>query len=163
MPAAETRSILIRPADGAEDIAHARRLFQAYQASLSVDLCFQNFAEELSSLPGAYAPPHGCLLLAMDGAVPVGTVALRPLQTDSDAEMKRLFVVPEVRGLSIGRRLVAAVITHARRQGYRRLLLDTLPEMEAAQRLYRDVGFVETGPYVHNPVKGARYLLLTLV
>lgn len=152
----------IRPVEGPDDIAHIRRLFLDYQASLSVDLCFQGFANELAGLPGAYAGPAGLLLLAWRNGVPVGCVALRRL-TAEDAEMKRLYVTPSARGLSIGRCLVDAVINHARAQGYRRIFLDTLPEMAAAQGLYQELGFVETGPYVHNPVQGAKFFQLTLV
>lgn len=163
MSIAERRLITIRPATGLEDIAHARRLFEAYAASLSVDLCFQGFATELAGLPGAYAPPAGVLLLALDGGLPVGCVAMRPVASSRDAEMKRLYVSPAARGLGVGRRLVETLIAQARGQGYCRLLLDTLPEMAVAQLLYRDLGFVATGAYTHSPVLGAKFFSLTLV
>lgn len=163
MSVADRRLITIRPATAPEDIAHARRLFEAYAASLSVDLCFQGFAAELAGLPGAYAAPAGVLLLALDGGVPVGCVAMRPLATAHDAEMKRLYVSPAARGLGVGRRLVEALIAYARGQGYHRLFLDTLPEMAVAQLLYRELGFVETGAYTHSPVPGAKFFCLTLV
>lgn len=164
MPAADGRPITIRPATGPDDIAHAHRLFETYAAALGVDLCFQNFADELAGLPGAYAPPSGALLLAMDGGVPIGCVAMRPLDiTAHDAEMKRLYVSPGARGAGVGRRLVEALVDRARGQGYRDLYLDTLPEMGVAQRLYRALGFEETSAYVHNPVPGSKFFRLTLL
>jgi GNAT superfamily N-acetyltransferase len=76
--------------------------------------------------------------------------------------MKRLYVRAEARGLGAGRLLVKAVIERARRLGYRRMLLDTLPAMREAQALYRRIGFVETAPYRFNPVPDAAFFELDL-
>lgn len=160
---AETGSgdVLIWEAQGAAEIADVVRLFREYETSLSVDLCFQDFEAEIAGLPGAYAPPRGRLFLARRDGKPVGCIALRPLG-ESDGEMKRLYVRPAARGTGAGRRLVDAVLSAARETGYRRLLLDTLPEMVDAQRLYLGLGFQETQAYVHNPVPGAKFMVLHL-
>jgi ribosomal protein S18 acetylase RimI-like enzyme len=139
----------------------ARRLVSAYAASLPFDLGFQGFEQELASLPGDYAPPRGRLLVARVGERSVGCVALRPLDAGT-GELKRLWVEPEARGTGAGRRLVAAAIAEARTVGYSRIRLDTTPGMEAAQALYRSLGFVEIAPYRSNPVPGTTYLELAL-
>ena len=136
-------------------------LFRAYQQSLSVDLCFQGFDDEIAQLPGAYAAPSGRLLLASIGAEPVGCVALRRHDPET-GEMKRLYVRSSARGHGIGRRLVEQIVIEARMIGYRRLSLDTLPEMVEAQALYEVHGFRTVEPYTFNPVPGAKYLGLTL-
>jgi GNAT superfamily N-acetyltransferase len=99
----------IRQAANPADIKIARKLFQEYAAWLGVDLCFQGFDSELAKLPGLYAPPRGRLLLAWEGTLPAGCVALRPLD-QTVCEMKRLFVRPSFRVHGIGKRLAEQII-----------------------------------------------------
>ena len=167
--------VIIRPALTPDDIPAVRTLFEEYAASIGVDLCFQGFAAEVAGLPGDYAPPGGCLLLAIEtggaddtraaGAAaagrPVGCIALRPLEPGI-CEMKRLFARPEARGSGIGRRLAEAVITQARARGYAKMRLDTLPSMQRARALYAALGFRSIPPYRHNPIPGADYLEMDL-
>ncbi len=138
-----------------------RLLFQEYARSLSVDLCFQNFSEELDSLPGEYAQPRGGLLLAQVNGEPAGCCAFRPLDTadySNACEMKRLYVRPQFRGLGLGRRLAEGILELAAQADYDCILLDTLDEMESARALYEDLGFEEIPPYYYNPIAGAHYL-----
>ena len=142
------------------DIEDARRLFREYEASLGIPLCFQNFEQELKELPGRYAPPKGALLLARDGRAGLaGCVALRPLPPDDGVcEMKRLYLRDAFRGCGVGRALAEAIIAEARRIGYRRMRLDTLPSMRRAIPLYRSLGFTEIARYTDNPVEGVLFL-----
>lgn len=159
--------LVIRDARSSADVATVRGLFEEYAASLEVDLCFQNFTEELGGLPGDYAPPHGCLLLAHVRERAVGCVALRPLPVGaapegSAGEIKRLYVRPEARGAALGRALASAAIERARTIGYRELKLDTLTTMTEARALYASLGFRECAPYYRNPLPGTAYMALTL-
>jgi 2-haloalkanoic acid dehalogenase type II len=138
-------------------LAHVRALFLEYAAGLGIDLGFQNFDSELASLPGAYTPPGGTLLLATYGVQVAGCAALRPLEGEI-CEMKRLYVRVEHRKRGIGRMLAAATLSAARQAGYARMRLDTLPSMREAISLYRSLGFCEVPPYRYNPIPGARYL-----
>lgn len=152
-------SFLIRPVRSAEDRRDAAALVAAYGASLGVDLSYQGFETELAGLPGRYAPPGGEMLLARGaGAVPLGCVALRPLDRLGLCEMKRLYVVPAGRGTGLGLALVEAVLGEARRIGYARVVLDTLPFMAEAVALYRRAGFTEIEPYYRTPVAGTIFL-----
>ena len=148
-----------------EQLAATRLIFQEYADQLGIDLCFQNFAAELAGLPGDYAPPQGCLLLALlDGEI-AGCCAMRPLETvdyPNACEMKRLYVRPDFRRFGLGRQLVEAVLDAARIAGYHSVLLDTLNDMEAARALYEDLGFKDIPPYYHNPIAGAHYLKVDL-
>ncbi len=151
----------IRAASTESDLREIRRLFREYTEWLAIDLSFQNFDKEFEGLPGVYAPPDGRLLIASEEDRAGGCIALRMLNHDRSekiCEMKRLYVRPEYRGTGLGRRLVLAIMAEARAIGYRRMRLDTLPQMGAAQGLYRSAGFHEIEPYCFNPVPGARFL-----
>jgi putative acetyltransferase len=145
--------------------AVARSLIQEYgaeiSASMSADLCFQNFAAELENLPAMYGPPFGCLLLAGRDDEWVGCCGLRRF-SDEVCEMKRLYVKPSARGVALGRRLIERLLPTACALGYQRMVLDTLVDMNAAQALYRSFGFRPTQPYYLNPIPGASYMELDL-
>jgi putative acetyltransferase len=153
--------ILIIEASGSPDVATVRSMFEEYASTLGFDLDFQDFDDELTSLPGRYAPPEGCLLLAKDGESVAGCVGVRPID-ERTCEMKRLYVRPEFRGRGAGRALAEEAIARARLMGYERMRLDTLGSMTEANALYRSLGFAEIGSYRYNPIEGARYFELSL-
>lgn len=139
----------------------ARALIEEYAASLNLDLSFQDIAHELEHLDVEYAPPAGAFLLAAEGGSCVGCVGLRPFSAGA-AEIKRLYTVPAARGRGLGRLLAEAIVARGRQLGYERLLLDTLPSMRDAQRLYLSLGFKPTVAYRYNPVADTAFLELQL-
>jgi GNAT superfamily N-acetyltransferase len=154
----------IRAVRSAADLAAVVALFRAYADSLGIDLDYQDFATELATMPGKYAPPAGELLLARDlRGAPLGCVALRPLTAEGCCEMKRLYVLPSGRGAGLGKALVDAILQKAARIGYREIRLDTLPDMAEAMALYRQAGFAAVDPYYDTPVAGTRFLGRSLV
>ncbi len=145
----------------ATDLEGVRILFLEYASSLKIDLCFQNFQQELAGLPGEYGAPRGALFLATVRGNFAGCCAMRPLDAvdySNACEMKRLYVRPQYRGLRLGRMLAEAVLDAARIAGYDNILLDTLDDMESARALYQELGFEEIPPYYFNPIAGAHYL-----
>ena len=136
-------------------------MFREYAASINADICFQGFEEELASLPGKYACPAGCVLLAFVNDDLAGCGAMRPL-AEGACEMKRLYVRPGFRGRDIGRELAEALIEKARVAEYQTMRLDTLATMTTAQALYATLGFKPTAAYYNNPIAGTVYLELAL-
>jgi putative acetyltransferase len=144
------------------EMATVRSLFQEYAGSLGIDLGFQQFDRELAELPGPYASPSGCILLAQADGQPAGCVALKPLAAGI-CEMKRLYVRPQNRGARLGRLLAERIIQEARDLGYSRIRLDTIPSiMGSAVRLYGDLGFETIPPYCDNPFPDALFMELRL-
>jgi GNAT superfamily N-acetyltransferase len=160
-----SRTYRLVEAETAAQFDAARALIEEYAAqigaSMGIDLGFQNFTAELNQLTEMYGPPSGCLLLANCGDEWVGCGALRRF-TEHVCEMKRLYVKPSARGAQLGRRLTERLVTKARTLGYRRMVLDTLKDMIAAQTLYRSLGFSETKPYYFNPMAGVSFMELDL-
>jgi GNAT superfamily N-acetyltransferase len=128
--------------------------------------CFGSLEKEAARLPQAYQEQGGGCLMAHANGQPAGFIAWRaiPASVASNAwELKRLWVRPIARGLSLGRILTQAVLDRAVAAGCRTVYLDTVPEaMPEAHRLYLDLGFEPCAPYNDNPVEGLAYLSKSL-
>ncbi|HEX2838536.1 MAG TPA: GNAT family N-acetyltransferase [Phycisphaerales bacterium] len=145
-------------------IEAAATLFREYAetlpASAQLSLAHQGFESELAGLPGKYAPPQGCILLAVHGSAAIGVVAMRPLDPSGIraedptpvCEMKRMYVRPTARGLGAGKALAVELLSRARACGYRMMKLDTEPDFVPAVSLYRSLGFVDIPRYNDDPV-----------
>lgn len=131
-------------------VAIARELFKEYELELGVDLCFQNFSEELAEMPGKYGPPNGRLLVVVDDRRPIACGALRPLEPGV-CELKRIYIRPENRGLGLGRAITVHLMEQGRILGYETVRLDTLRRLNIAVRMYESLGFTEIPPYCFNP------------
>jgi GNAT superfamily N-acetyltransferase len=149
-------------AETSGQIDDARRLFREYESWHGMDLCFQDYEQELAELPWKYVKPEGRLFLAYSDDKLAGCIAMRKLD-DGICEMKRLFVRDGFRGEHIGVSLVEKLIDEARAEGYLKMRLDTFPQkMGKAVSLYESHGFREIAPYYENPHSGVLYMELDL-
>jgi len=138
-----------------------KKLFLEYSRIIQIDLSFQDFKSELKDISIQYNKPDGgLLLLKIDGKF-TGCAGIRKIDPES-AELKRMYIRKQYRGYGFGKQLLTAAIDLAGRIGYKKIQLDTLPEMKAAIRLYESAGFVETEPYRFNPIEGAKFFQLIL-
>lgn len=143
------------------DYQQAVELTGDYAQWLDLDLCFQNFDQELQTFPAMYGAGTGIFLLAFAENDLAGGVGLRRLD-EQICEMKRLYVYDKFKGSGAGRLLCQELIDKARELGYRRMRLDTLPRMVAANRLYEKLGFRDIPAYRYNPDPTTRYMELNL-
>ncbi len=138
----------LRPPQSKKEWDVVKGLLIDYRNEFDDKTCFTSFEEELENIEGLYADPRKVKLIAVEhpGNKIVGCVGLRTLEAGV-AEMKRLYVIPSHRGLHIGRMLADEIIAIATKMKYRKIILDTMNEMQDAKRLYQRLGFVVIEPY----------------
>jgi DNA-binding MarR family transcriptional regulator/GNAT superfamily N-acetyltransferase len=95
-------------------------------------------------------PPAGVFLVATLHGQPVGCGGLK-LRRRAPAEIKRMWVSPDVRGLGVGRRLLAALEARAADNGARAVVLDTNRALTEAIAMYRSAGYCEVPAYNDEP------------
>ena len=120
-------------------------------------LILQHYEKELERPESKYGMPEGRLYLAYWDGHLAGCIGLRKLD-EGRCELKRLYVRPDFRGHHMGEALIQRILDDAREIGYRHVLLDTLPFLHAAIRLYREMGFYEIGCYNDSPVETTIFL-----
>jgi ribosomal protein S18 acetylase RimI-like enzyme len=135
-----------------------KSLFKAYLGELNEDLCFQSFDSEIDNPLYKYSAPTGALFIAYYNAIPIGCIALQPLQEPQTCEMKRLYVDPEYRNLKIGDALVKTLLQEAQSLRYTTMKLDTLERLQAAINLYLKFGFETVTAYYDNPLPSVVYM-----
>jgi DNA-binding MarR family transcriptional regulator/GNAT superfamily N-acetyltransferase len=142
---------------GVRDPRHpdARYCLRAYVEELSgrFDSGFDP-ARSISAADHEMTAPAGLFLVATLHAEPVGCGALK-LHPGAPAEIKRMWVAAEVRGLGLGRRLLAELEARAAAHGARVLRLETNRALGEAIGLYRAAGYLEVAafndePYAHH-------------
>ena len=142
-------AVAIAPIDPAH--RHAQYCLRSYFTELNRR--FHTGFDPTKSIPAHNAdlrPPAGLLLVATLGSDPVGCGALK-FHADSPAELKRMWVAESVRGLGIGRRLLAELEKRAIEHGVRTLRLETNGTLTEAISLYRSMGYIEVQPFNDEP------------
>ena len=124
-------------------------------------LVIQNYDEEVEHPEKKYGPPGGRLYLAYADSQVAGCIGLRRLD-DENCEIKRLYVKPEYRKNGLGKKLIDRIISDAKEVGYRHILLDTLPFLKTALKIYESYGFYEIDCYNNSPLDTTIYLRLDL-
>lgn len=117
-----------------------------------------NFFADIERMPQGYEPPDGICLLAYNGDLLIGTIAVRRLDKEI-CEMKRLYVTAQARGTGAGRMLIERALEEAKKLGYAKMRLDnSRSAMEKANALYKALGFYEIARYNENFVPDACFM-----
>ena len=147
--------------DGKDFIPQIKELIIEYTERLGRDLTFQNIEEELQNPATKYTAPEGEILVALEENEVLGMVAYHR-HNESRCEMKRLYVRPKARGLHLGETLVKEIVSHARKAGYKEMVLDTITPLKSAIHLYEKHGFIQCDPYYDNPMDDVIYMMKKL-
>ena len=151
-----------------KSIEKIKELFKEYTDMLVKEdedfaeyLKLQDYDSELENLDIKYGLPKGRLYLATVEGEVAGCIALKYID-EKTCELKRLYVKPECRGNKIADALVDQIIDDAKKIGYKKIQLDTLPFLKSAIHLYERYGFYEILPYNNSPMKKSLYYRLDL-
>lgn len=117
----------------------------------------QNYESELEHLTDKYRLPEGRLYIAKVGNEIAGCIGLRKIDKDN-CEIKRLYVRPVFRQYKIAYSLMEIIIENAKTIGYKRMVLDTLPFLDGAIKLYEKLGFYKIESYNNNPMDTLIYM-----
>lgn len=150
--------INLKIVNGIDYIEQVKVKIIEYITRLGRDLSFQNIDEELSNPAIKYAAPQGELLVALDDDEKVIGMVAYHKHSDERCEMKRLYVSPECRGMKLGERLVDEIMQHAKKAGFKEMVLDTILPLQTAIHLYKKMGFEECEPYYDNPMDDVIYM-----
>lgn len=161
-------SVVVRPAT-LSDMGDIARLCWAYRDLLIdrskglppvVDTYYakDSYADLIADLPRIHARPNGDILIAVNAGSVIGCAMYYPLAEAGTTEIKRVFVNPAGRGAGAGRALMQNAIQHARVDGYKRMVLDTIIRLPEAIALYEKLGFQPCAPYYEPDPEFLPYL-----
>lgn len=139
-PATEPR---IRPVQAGDDAALGTLIREVMQ-TVGADVAGSSFHDaELDAMCANYAGPRAAYFVVEDGGRVLGGGGIAPLAGGEAGvcELRKMYLLPELRGRGIGARLLQECLAAARERGYRRCYLETRAGMEAAQKLYARTGF----------------------
>ncbi|MEO8478037.1 MAG: GNAT family N-acetyltransferase [Gemmatimonadota bacterium] len=135
----------LRPSHPADDIALAAVIRTVMTSYGAVGPGFSIEDAEVDQMHETYTAPRSLLLVVDDGTgQPIGCGGIAPLEGgDPDTcELKKMYFLPEARGLGLGRELMTALEAAARDRGFRTIYLETLDTMREAARLYERMQYV---------------------
>ena len=161
MSISQTGEVTIRPACFPGDAAGLKELVREYFSWLELPTTHRGFAEELENLEIHYTPPSGVFLLLVRGDGLLGCVALLSHGKEV-AEVKRLYVRQQYRGMMFGESLMSSAIEEARTRSFQELILGAIPKTTSAQALYRKLGFTGAEPFYPDPPEGTSFYKLSL-
>jgi ribosomal protein S18 acetylase RimI-like enzyme len=124
-------------------VAYEAELDARFDTGYAMDAALPVSADELRT-------PAGCFLVAYRDGVPVGCGGLK-LHGSDPAEIKRVWVDPQARGIGLARRLVAELEDRARSAGAPAVQLDTNRTLTEALALYRTLGYEEVAAFNQEP------------
>ena len=152
---------MIRDVIFPSDTKELNLLIREYVAWLNIDLSYQDFEGEMEEIQSLFTPPCGQYTFAIIDSKVAGGVGFKSI-TAEIAEVKRLYVRSEYRGLALGRALMNNLLKKLTGLGYKKVVLDAVPPTVCAKLLYESMGFYEIEPYFNNPTPNTKFYCFNL-
>lgn len=144
-----------------DDVKELTSLIREYVAWLNVDLSYQDFEGEMDKIEFLFTIPNGLYTFAMRDFKVAGGVGFKRIDAET-AEVKRLYVRPEYRGIGLGKVLIDNLLKKLINLGYKKAVLDAVPPTVHAKLLYENMGFYEIEPYFNNPTPNTKFYCFDL-
>jgi putative acetyltransferase len=152
------RDLIIRPATNA-DCTRVIELISTVLAEFQLPFDPDSKDADLKDIEGSYLAAGGMFEVIEDAhGKLLGTYGLFPLN-DEQCELRKMYFLPEIRGLGLGKQVLERAIEHARRLGFRAIVLETISVLKRAIYLYTRFGFAPTTMDHPNARVDQKYIL----
>ena len=131
----------------ADDAAAFRAVVAAVMGEYGLSSDLEAYDADLRNIAASYRGRGGSfrVVLSADGQI-VGCGGLYPID-EREAEIRRMYLLPNARGVGVGRMLLEELLGHAKERHFERVVLETASVLKEAISLYRKRGFL---PVAHR-------------
>ena len=135
---------IIRPARREDNPAVAQIIRQVMTEFGAVGCDYSIADPEVDAMYEAYPAPGAAFFVVECSDTVLGCGGMGPLLEGGPGvcELRKMYFLPELRGASLGTKLLDTILDAAREAGYRQCYLETLEHMHQARTLYRKRGFI---------------------
>jgi ribosomal protein S18 acetylase RimI-like enzyme len=152
-----------------DDVTNMKKLFLEYisllgelENDLKIYFDIHKYDIENENLNEKYGLPNNRLYIAYFDNQAAGCIALNQIN-ENECEIKQLYIRPQFRNKGIARALTELIIHDAKQIGYKYILLETMPALKTARKLYEDMGFYIIPSYSNNTLNNMISMKLDLL
>ena len=137
----------IEPNDNPVIASIIRSCLEEFNANKCGTVYFDKSTDQLFEL---FQTPNSIYFIAEENGIVLGGGGIFPSKglPEDTCELVKMYLLPEARGRGLGAKIINKAIDFAREKGYKRIYLESMPELKRAINVYEKFGF----QYIHEPV-----------